>query len=379
VVLLVTATLLLRSLVNLRNVEPGFDTNNLLLMEVTLPETVYGSPETVSTFYDRVVERLAGSPGVLGAGAAERVPVEGSRFNPNRSLEIEGRPTAIGQTRSVDDIAVTPGYLETLALPLRAGRLPAPSDGTNAPLVAVISESAAKRYFDTASPLGARLRLGDEPSPDVWRTVVGVVGDVRNDDIDQPPPPIVYVPASQRPSREMTFMVRVIGDPLAHVTTARAAIAAYDADVPVYDVESMEQLLAEDIQGTSVLSSLTTTFGILALVLAAVGIYGMLAYVVAHRTREMAIRIAVGARSLDVIRHVVGGGLRFVVIGLVLGLAVSLPLANVLRGVLYGISASDPATYAVVAAVLIGSALLACLVPARRALRLDPVVALRAE
>jgi putative ABC transport system permease protein len=365
--------------VNLRSVEPGFDTSNLLLMEVTLPETVYGSGESVSAFYNRVAERLAGGPGVLAVGAAERVPVEGSRFNPNRSVEIEGRPAEIGQTRAVDDIGVTSGYLETLGLPLRAGRLPGPTDGAAAPLVAVISEAVARRYWGAASPLGGRLRLGDEPAPDVWRTVVGIVGDVRNDDIDQPPPPIVYIPASQRPSREMTLMVRVNDDPLAHVTTARAAIGAVDPDVPVYDVESMEQLLLEDIQGSAVLSSLTTTFAMLALVLAAVGIYGMLAYVVAQRTREMAIRIAVGAQARDVVRNVLTSGLRAVAIGLVLGLAVSLPLASALRGVLYGVAATDPATYALVALVLLGSALLACLVPARRALRLDPVVALRAE
>jgi ABC-type antimicrobial peptide transport system permease subunit len=177
----------------------------------------------------------------------------------------------------------------------------------------------------------------------------------------------------------MTFMIRVNDDPISHVAAARAAVAAEDADLAVYGVQSMDQLIQEDLQGSAVLTSLTTTFAMLALALAAVGIYGMLAYVVAQRTREMAIRIALGAQAPDVVRHVLKGGLGAVAIGLVLGLAVSLPLASVLRGVLYGVSANDPATYALVALVLLGSALMACLVPARRALRLDPVVALRAD
>lgn len=379
VVLLTTATLFLRTLVNLRDVEPGFDTRSLLLMEVALSGAAYGTTESAASFYDQTVERLAALPGVISAGAAERVPVEGSRFNPNRSLDIDGRPADAGQTRAVDDITVTAGYLETLGVALREGRLFTNGDGTASPLVAVISEAAATRYWGAASPIGARVRLGDEPSRDVWRTVVGVVADVRNDDIDMPPPAIVYVPSTQRIVREMTFMIRVNGDPLSHVAAARASIAAQDPDLPVYDAQSMDQLLFEDIQGAAVLSSMTTTFAMLALLLAAIGIYGTVAYTVAQRTREIAVRVAVGAQARDVLLDVFGRGLRAVAAGLGVGLAVSAAIAQGIGVVLYGVSPADPSSYLVVAAVLLATAILACLVPARRAMRLDPIAALRQD
>jgi putative ABC transport system permease protein len=379
VVLLATATLFMRTLVNLRSVEPGFDTSRLLLMEMALPGNAFASTGNVAAFYERVIQRLTASPGVVSAGAAERVPVEGSRLNPNRTIDIEGRPAVNGETRAVDDITVTAGYLETLGVRLREGRRFTNADGPTAPLVAVISETTARRFWGRASPVGSRLRLGDEPSPDDWRTVIGVVADVRNDDVDQPPPPHVYVPATQRLSREMVFMMRVSDDPLAHVAAARAAVAAEDADLPLYDVQSMDDLLREDLQGSAVLASMTTTFGVLALLLAAVGIYGMVAYTVAQRTREIAIRVAVGAQMRDVMRNVLGRGLRAVVMGLLIGLAGAMALAQVMTVVLYRVSPTDPVTYAFTAAVLLGAAALACLVPAHRALRLDPVVALRAD
>ena len=350
VVLLVTATLFMRTLVNLRDIEPGFDTSRLLLMEVSLPDNAYAGTDRAATFYDRVNARLAASPGVVRAGAAERVPAEGGRLNPNRTMEIEGRPALNGEARAVDDLTVTAGYLETLGVGLREGRTLALTDGGTAPLVAVIDDTTARRFWGVASPLGARVRLGDEPSPDVWRTVVGVVADVRNDDIDMPPPPHVYVPATQRLSREMVFMIRVADDPLSHVAAARAAVAAEDPDLPVYDVQSMDQLLFEDLQGSSVLVAMTTTFGALALLLAAVGIYGMVAYTVAQRTREIAVRIAVGAQRQDVLRSVLGRGLRAVAAGLLLGMAGSAAAAQVLTVVLYGVSPTDPLSYATVAA-----------------------------
>ena len=348
-------------------------------MEVALPENAYATTENAAAFYERVIERLAASPGVTGAGAAERVPVEGGRLNPNRTIEIEGRPAINGEARAVDDLTVTAGYLETLGVGLRDGRRFTPADSTAAPLVVVISETTAKRFWGAASPLGARMRLGDESSSNAWRTVVGVVGDVRNDDVDMPPPPSMYVPAAQRLSREMVFMVRVSDEPLSHVAAARAAVAAEDPDLPIYDIQSMDQLLQEDLQGSSVLVAMTTAFGALALLLAAVGIYGMVAYTVAQRTREIAVRIAVGAQRGDVMWKVLGRGLRAVSVGLVLGIMGSAALAQALTVVLYDVSPTDPLSYAFVSAVLLGAAALACLVPAQRALRLDPVVALRAE
>lgn len=379
VVLLAMATLFLRTAVNLRSIEPGFDTRNLLLMKVALPETDDGVPPNAAGFYDKVVERLKASPGVVAAGAAQRVPVEGNRLNPNRNMVIEGRPTGNGETRVVDDVTVTAGYLETLRVRLREGRLLTRGDGASAPLVAVISETTARRYWGRQSPIGAHVRLGDEPSGTAWRRVVGVVGDVRNDDIDTPPSPNVYIPAAQRPTREMTFMVRVTDAPLAHVDAARRAVAAEDPNLPVFNLRSMDQLLAEDLQGMQMLSAMTTTFAALALLLATVGIYGMVAYNVAQRTREIAVRIAVGARTHHIVRHVLGRGLTAVVAGMAIGLVVAAGVSRVLKIVLYGVSPGDPSTYAVVTLILLGAAMLACAVPARRILGLNPVVALRHE
>jgi ABC-type antimicrobial peptide transport system permease subunit len=213
----------------------------------------------------------------------------------------------------------------------------------------------------------------------VWRTVVGVVDDVRNDDIDTPPPPSFYVPVAQRPAREMTFMVRVNNDPLTHVDAARGAVAAEDPNLPVYNIRSMDQLLVEDLQGITVLSSMTTTFAALALLLATVGIYGMVSYNVAQRTREIAVRIAVGAQTHHVIRHVFGRGLGAVLAGTATGLLAAIAVSRVLKIVLYGVSPSDPSTYVLVACILAGAALVACAVPTQRVLRLNPVVALRHE
>jgi putative ABC transport system permease protein len=346
---------------------------------VSLPAEGYAATETAAAFYDRVLARLAGSPGVVAAGAASRVPVEGGYLNPTRTLSIDGRPALNGETRAVQDLTVTSGYLETLRVPLRQGRLPTPADGAGAQLVVVVSETTATRMWGARSPIGARVRLGDEPSPTAWRTVIGVVGDIRNDNIDAPPPPYVYVPAAQRPVRDMTFMLRTIDDPTAHVAAARAAVAAEDANLAVYDIQSMDQLLVEDLRGPAVLSSMTGIFAALALVLAAVGIYGMVAYAVAQRTREIAIRIAVGAQRIDVTRNVLGQGLVWVAGGLVLGLVGALASSQLLSVILYGVAASDPSTYLAVFGTLAGLAALACVVPLRRALRLDPIAALRQE
>jgi len=378
VVLLAIATVFLRTAANLDRIEPGFDTRNLLLLKVALPEA---ANETASgtRFFDGVVERLNALPGVVSAGAAQRVPVEGNRLNPNRTIAIEGRPASAGESRAVDDLSVTAGYLETLRVQLRSGRLLRNDDGAGAPLVVVISDTTARRYWGQRSPIGAQIRLGDEPSASAWRTVVGVVSDVRNDDIDTPPPPSVYVPAAQRPAREMTFLVRTVDDPLGHVTAARRAIAAEDSKLPIYNIRSMDQLLAEDLQGIVVLSSMTTAFAALALLLATVGIYGMLSYNVAQRTREIAVRIAVGAQAHHVMRHVFGRGLGAVLTGIATGLLAAIAVSRLLKIVLYGVSPSDPSTYVLVACILAGAALVACAVPTQRVLRLNPVVALRTE
>ena len=381
VVFLAVAILFMRTLAALERVEPGFDPRNLLTLRVALPEDRYEHDASIVSFYERVIERLRTLPDVTAAGATFRVPAAGSRFNPNRSLVIEGRPLPAGETRFAADLTVTPGYLEAIGLPLRAGRPLAARDGRNAPLVVVVSDTVVRRYWSNApeQALGAGIRLGDEPSPDAWRTIVGVVGDVRNDDIDAPPLPQVYVPLAQRPARDMTFVLRTADDPLAHVRDARAAVAAIDADQPVYDVKTMAQVFEEDGRQSVLLGEILALFAFVALVLAGVGIYGVVAHSVAQRTREIGVRLALGATDGNLRRLVVRQAFLPLAAGLAVGLAGSAALSQLLQSLLYGVTPTDPVTYCSVVLVFCGVALAACIIPVRRATKVGPVTALRAE
>jgi putative ABC transport system permease protein len=381
VLFLVVSLLFIRTIVALQRIEPGFDASNVLTMRVSLPEARYASDASVATFYERVVERLRAVRGVLAAGAGVRVPAAGSRWNPSRSLIIEGRPPREGETLFAADLTVTPGYLEALRVPLHTGRALAPSDSADAPLAVVVNEMMVRRYWTggSARVVGTRIRLGDERDPRAWRTVVGVVGNVRNDDVDAPPLPMVYVPLAQRPSREMTLVVRTVDDPLAHVEEARAALASVDPEQPLYDIRSMAQVLEDEMRTNVLLIAMMAIFAGIALALAALGIYGVVSHAVAQRTHEIGVRMALGAAVGDVVGLTVRQGLTPVAVGLALGIAAGLAISTLMRGILYGVSPTDPITYIGVVVILAGVALLACVAPARRAARIDPLLALRAE
>jgi putative ABC transport system permease protein len=381
VLFLVVAMLFMRTLAALQRIEPGFDATNILTMRVSLPEARYATDAAVAAFYDRVVERLRASQDVITAGAGLRVPAAGSRYNPNRSVVIQGRTAAAGETQFAADLTVTPGYLETLRIPLRRGRALTPADGAVAPLAVVVSDLMVRRYWSGMpdAALGARIRLGDEPSADAWRTVVGIVGDVRNDDIDSPPLPMMYVPLAQRPAREMTIALRTTGDPLAHVVAARAAVAAVDPEQPVYDVKTMAQILEEDLRQSVILIAILGLFAGVALALAAVGIYGVVAHAVAQRTHEIGVRMALGAVIGDVLLLVMRQGFTPVVAGLAVGIGAAVGVSQLLRSILYGVTPTDPVTYASVVAILAAVALVACIAPARRAAKVDPLLSLRSE
>jgi putative ABC transport system permease protein len=381
VLFLVVAMLSMRTLAALQRIEPGFDATNILTMRVSLPEARYASDAAVAAFYDGVVDRLRASPGVIAVGAGLRVPAAGSRYNPNRSVVIEGRTAAPGETQFAADLPVTPGFLETLRIPLRRGRAILPADGAAAPLTVVVSEMMVRRYWSGMpdAALGARIRLGDEPSPDVWRTVVGIVGDVRNDDIDSPPVPMVYVPLAQRPAREMTIALRTQSDPLASVVVARAAIAAVDPLQPVYDVKTMAQILEEDLRQSVILIAILAVFAGVALALAAIGIYGVVTHAVAQRTHEIGVRMALGAVISDVLVLVMRQGFTPVAAGLALGIGAAMGVSQLLRSILYGVTPTDPVTYASVVTILAAVALVACIAPARRAAKVDPLLSLRSE
>jgi predicted permease len=377
VALLVVAGLLIRTLVALYAIEPGFDARGVLTSRLTLPEPAYATGERVAGFYRDVIARVTEQAAVVHASAGSRVPAAGSKYNPNRSLVIEGRPARDGESLFALDLTVAPGYFATLGIPLTGGRDFAAADRHDAPLVAIVNQTMARRHWGDRSPVGARLRLGDEDAPDRWRTVIGVAGDVRNDDIDAPPLPHVYVPHAQRPERSMTLIVRSAEDPLALAAPLRAAVSAVDPSLPLYDVATMEQIVREDLSGTRVLVVVLASFALSALLLAVIGIGGVLAQTVTQRVPEIGIRMALGATSIRVVALVLRQTLVSVGAGLALGLALAVALARLIGSILYGVAPLDPGTYAAAIAALLGSALVASVVPAARAARVDPLAALR--
>lgn len=376
--LMVVAVLVGRSLVALEGIAPGFDPNHVLAVRMAIAPARYGSDSSVADLYARVLTRVRNIPGVIVAGATSRVPAAGSRFNPNRTVAIEGRAPSGNDTWFVNDLTIAPGYFETLRVPLRQGRQFTSADAASAPLVAVVSETMERRYWNGSAAVGSRLRLGDEPEGQ-WRTVVGVVGDIRNDDIDAPPVPHVYVPLSQRATREMTIVVRTIDDPLRQVAAVRAAVSEVDPDQPLYDVQTLDQVLAEDLRGTALIVGLAGLFAAISLVLAATGIYGIVAHGVAQDTREIGIQLALGSSRSAVVARVTREGLQPALFGLAIGTAAGAAASTLMAGALYGVSSADPSNYVLALGILAFAAALACVVPAVRAARTNPLLALRCE
>jgi putative ABC transport system permease protein len=375
VALLVIAGLGTRTLLALQNLEPGFTIDNVLTATVTLPETT--RRESVAQWVDAALLQIRRLPGVVSAGATSRLPFAGSRWNPNRGLVIEGQASVSDrESRWAVDYAVTPGLLEALGVPLRAGRTFTAGDGAGAPLVAIVSETMARRFWGDRSPIGARLRQGDEQAGE-WRTVVGIVGDIRNDDADQPPVPYLYMPIAQQPVRSVTFAIRTASEPAAMAEPMRRAVAATDPDQALYDVRTMRAVWEQDLQGSRVLVQVMAVLSIIALGLAGLGIWGVVAHTVGQRTREIGVRLALGATAGDVGIMIVRQGLRPLAVGLVAGLAAGLSIARLMRSILFQVTPTDPMTVITTMALLLVVGVVATIGPALRAARLDPVQALR--
>lgn len=375
VVLLVVSGLLMRTLIAIERLDPGFEVSNLLTASIALPLRM--TDADAARWFDQALARTRSIPGVLEAGATSRLPFAGSRFNPNRGLEIDGRVPSPGTegTWAVDYI-VTPRFFESLRMRLIDGRTFVDGDGAGAPLVAVVNQAMARRFWPDRSPLGARLRQGDDP-PGPWRTVVGIVADVRNDDADNPPPPYLYVPLAQRPARAMALALRTAGDPRTLVAPLRNAVAEFDADQALYDIRTMDDVLREDLQGSRVLIQVFGAFALIALALAGIGIWGVTAHAVGQRTREIGVRVALGASTGQVTGLIAWQGLKPVAAGLAVGLVGGLAVARVMRSILFQTSPADPITLAGTIAMLGAVGLIATLIPALRAARLDPLTALR--
>jgi len=386
VVLVIGAGLLVRSFGQLASIAPGFESRGVLTMRLSLPAVTYPTRPTVRAFYDRLYERLRALPGVELVGAIQGLPLADVRGD--WGTQIEGYTPPPGQGTPVDMQTASPDYFRSIGIPLKRGRFLSEADREGGPPVILINEATARQYLPGRDPVGARMRL--QCSCDsLWRTIVGVVGDVHHRGLTEDARPEMYIPQLQTflttPNdsavlgRAMTLTVRTQGDPRRQAASVRRIVAEIDPGLAVSNVRTLEDVVSRSIAAPRFTAALIGVFALLALVLAAVGIYGVVSYVVAQRAAELGIRVALGAQAGDVLRLVVGQGMQPVAAGLAAGLLGALALSGALRRLLYGVGATDVSTYAVVTVVLGGVALLACWLPARRASRTDPMVALRAE
>lgn len=377
VLLLVLAGLSTRSLIAIEQLDPGFDARQLMTARVSLPERMPSA--TAAQWVAGALAEMRRLPGVEHVGATSRLPFAGSRFNPNLGLEIEGHAATDERGVFAVDYAVTPGYFEAIRVPLLEGRRFTAADGPNAPGVVIVNRAMARRYWGDRPALGGRLRFGGGASPGPWHTIVGVVADMRNDDADQPPLPYVYVPMSQRPVHSLSFAMRTAGDPAGLAGPLRQALQTFDPDQALFEMKTMEAVVEEDLGQTRLLIRMMEVFAVIALGLAGVGIWGVLAQAVGQRTREIGLRMALGATARDVVGMIGAQGLVPVGVGLTIGLALGLAAAQLLRSVLFQVSPADPVTIVGTLASLSAVAVLAALGPAVRAARLDPLEALREE
>jgi predicted permease len=379
-ILLVGAGLLINSFLRLRSVDPGFSTGNLLTMSIVLPQQKYAEHGQRSAFYTELVNRIEALPGVRSAAVTNWIPLV--RQGDSIGFSIEGRPDPVGKRPTVVTRVVHPHYFRTMGIQFLLGREFSEQDRVDAPAVAVISETMARRYWPGEDPLGKRFTPGNPTStdPDDWLTVIGVVKDVRQFELVADPKPqmyLSYVQAGFFAPRNLIVSTNV--EPLSLAATVRQAVWAIDKDQPVSNISTMEDVLSESIARQRFSMLLLGIFAALALVLAAVGIYGVMSYSVAQRTHEIGLRMALGAQPRDVLKLVVGGGLKLVLIGVAIGLVAAFILTRVMSSLLFNVSATDPTTFITISLVLICVAVLASYIPARRATKVDPMIALRYE
>jgi putative ABC transport system permease protein len=378
-VLLVGAGLMLATLVRLRSVDAGFDDTSLLTFQVSLSDARYREPHTRRAFYDGVLEAARRLRGVSGAAAVMRLPLAEGPVN--RGLFIDGGPPRLpGEDHSIDYQVVSADYLSTARVPLRRGRALTESDAEGAPRVVVINEAAVRRYFPNQDPIGRLVGMGDGDDRENWRTIVGVVGDVRHRGPDQVATPMAYAPYRQ--DREswnmMSFVLRTSVDPRSLASAVVPLVRAVDPDQPVSNVRTMDEVRDAAVLRPRFLATLLGVFAASAVLLAAVGIYGLMSYTTAQRTQELGVRMALGASRPAVLRLVLGEGARLAAVGVVLGLGAALAVSRLISGMLFAVKPTDPLTLAAVSAAVAAVAALASWLPARRASRVDPARALRA-
>ncbi|HYP26921.1 MAG TPA: ABC transporter permease [Blastocatellia bacterium] len=377
-VLLIGAGLLIRSFVRVQQVEPGFDPRNVLSLRLSVVGTDYAEESRRRSFYQQLWERIRQLPGVESVGGATILPLSGGIGW--GGITIEGYAASSGQSAiQADQRIASVGYFETMKIPLISGRFFSEQDMKDSLKVAIIDENLARTYWPDSDPIGKRLKRGDATSEAPWLTVVGVVSNVKQYALDSDSRVTLYTPHEQNLASYMFVTVRTAGDPNGWVSAVTNEARRIDPNVPVFDVKTMDQRLSDSLARRRFAMLAFGLFAAVALLLAAVGIYGLMSYAVAERTREIGIRVALGAQTRDVLRLVIGHGVLLVVIGVSIGLVVAAGATRVMSSLLFGVGATDPLTFAVPSLLLGAVAVLACYLPARKAMRVDPMVALRYE
>jgi putative ABC transport system permease protein len=372
--LLIGAGLMIRSLQRMQSVDPGFNSEGLLTMRVSLPLQRYPQDRIIA-FSRQLRERLQSLPGAQSVALASDLPLSGSASA--GPIELEGRDdTPPGGEFRMYRHRVTPGFFSTLGIPLVKGRDFTDGDNAQSPGAVIISEAMARRYWPNEDPIGKRLR---ENGP--WLSIVGVAGEIKYRGLPQNPDadPDVYYPLPQRPNGNLFLAVRSSADPNGMVAAVQGVLRELDPDLPAYSIMTMAERVADQTTRSRFSAWLLSVFGALALILAAVGIYSVMAYAVEQRSREIGLRVALGARAGDVLKMVIGQGMRLALAGVALGLGSALALTQLMKRLLFGVTAADPLTYGALALLLTLVALLACWIPARRATKVDPMIALRCD
>jgi putative ABC transport system permease protein len=376
-VLLIGAGLMVTGVKSLLAVRQPYDPQHVLSIQINLPDSKYKDRQTRAAFYGRVLEQLRSVPEIEAAAMVRSLPYgDGHRIV---QLGIEGVPVEKGEYRSAQSETVSADYFSLMRIPLREGRMLGERDGAESLPVAVVSERMARRYWPGASALGRRIKAGAADSDQPWLTIVGVVGEIQYDWLDREPPPVLYRSYRQAAEGWTTLAVRTHGDPMRVVTAVRSQVAKVDPDQPLAEIKTLDRVMTDAVLGLSYVAVMMTVLGVIALALSAIGVSGLMAYAVTERTHEIGVRLALGAQRDSVLRMLVGRGMLLAAIGLGIGLTGSIFIARLLSSLIFGVSATDWGTFGGVLAAMAAVSLAASYIPARRAAKLDPTVALRHE
>ena len=382
--LLIGAGLMLRSSLLLQNIDRGIDLKNVLTMQISLPKAKYSTAQQTTAFYQQALQRIQSEPGVQSASAVNFLPL--TNFGDATSLTIQGRnPPAPGQEVNASYKVIDQNYFHAMGIPLLRGRYFTEQDNDESHGVVMINQTMARRFWPNADPIGKSIkpnfpsaRVPWRPeSSNSWLLITGVVGDVKEVGLNNEQSAEIYIPYLQNPSSLMNILVRSTPDPLRLAPAVRRQLLAVDADQPVYNVKTMEDVFSQSIAAPNVITSLLGIFAAVALILAAIGVYSVMSYSVAQRTHEVGVRMALGAQHQHVLRMILGQGLKLVLIGVGLGVTAAFAVTRVMSNLLFGVTATDSQVFVAVPVLLIAVAILASYLPARRALRVDPIVALR--